>query len=106
MLHPSRTGPGPAQVREVTARVVDDTIFLLTANNAETFGLYRERLLEVAADPGRAYSALSSLSTCAMRMILSPPDPGTPPEQVIQEWRAFMSSMADAVVVRFEEPGR
>lgn len=102
-MHPSFTGPGPARAREATSQVIDDTIFLLTANHPATHGLYRERLLEVAADPGRAYSAMSALSTCAMRMILAPPEPGTPPEVVIQQWRSFMSSMADQVVDRFEE---
>lgn len=106
MLHPSHTGPAPSKVREVSAQVVDDTIFLLTANNTETFALFRERLLEVAADPNRAYSTMSALSTCAMRMVLAPPEPGTPPEQVIQEWRAFMSSMAEQIAARFEGSGQ
>lgn len=103
MLHPAYT---PEQVAATTRAVTDDTIFLLTANNPSTFRLYQERLLEVAHHPARAYSAMSALSTFAMRLIVAPPEPGTPPETVIQDWRAFLDGLAAQVVADAEKHDR
>lgn len=87
----------------VTRQLVDDTIFLLTANgDPATYRLFMERLTLVAANPGRAYSVMSALSTFAIRLILAPPAPGSTPDQVIQEWRDFMDSIADRVTDQFE----
>ncbi len=113
MAHPSHRSTGcvlgdPVEYRRVSARIVDDTILLVAANEPATLPVFHERLFELArcGDPRRVAGVLSSLSTIA-RSLAESPHPDSPDvTAVLADYRSRFERVYTAAADRMEGRSR
>lgn len=102
-VHPSCAGG----YREVAARIVDDTILLVTANAPDTLAVYNERVAEIvrSGDPRRLVGVISALATIA-RSSIETPHPAAPDlSAVMVHWRTRVQLVYTTAAAFFENRG-